>query len=150
MIDFCARCGSPPSELYSAMFDNIAELIWYGAEGTVVDPISKYKYGAEILIHSSWADKNWQPIDFPKSIRPFVKLRNAAKINKDWYVIPQEVGLPEIGAVIGLGNTKEEAIEQAKEHAKQISGYYIDIPEQALDKAEEELQKTLDLGIKLF
>lgn len=146
----CSRLGSPPNELYQSMFDNLGEIIWYGSEGKLVDPVSKYKYGAEILIHSSWADKNWQPIDFPKSIRPFVKLRNAAKINGEYYVIPQSIGLPEVGAVIGMGNTKEEAIEQAKEHAKQISGYYIDIPEQALDKADEELQKTLDLGIKLF
>lgn len=144
------NCGSPPNELYVEMFSNIDQIIWYGSEGKLVDPVSKYKYGAEILIHSSWADKNWQPIDFPKSIRPFVKLRNAAKINGEYYVIPQSIGLPEVGAVIGMGNTKEEAIEQAKEHAKQISGYYIDIPEQALDKADDELQKTLDLGIKLF
>lgn len=150
MTDFCSRNGSPPNELYQAMWDNLAEIVWYGSEGILVDPTSKYKFGAEVILHSSWADKNWQPITFPKEIRPYVKLRNACKIKNEYYVIPQAIGLPEIGAVIGFGNTKEEAIEHAKENARQVDGYYIECYEDSLDSAEEELKKTQDLGIELF
>ena len=150
MTDFCSRNGSPPNELYQAMWDNLAEIVWYGADGILVDPKSKYKFGAEVILHSSWADKNWQPITFPKEIRQYVKLRNACKIKNEYYVIPQAIGLPEIGAVIGFGNTKEEAIEHAKENARQVDGYYIECYEDSLDSAEEELKKTEDLGINLF
>ena len=146
----CARLGSPPNELYQDMFENIGDIIWSGSEGILVDPISTYKFGAELIIHSSWADKNWQPINFPPEIRDYIKLRSACKINNQYYVIPQAIGLPEIGAVIGLGNTKEEAIANCKENAKLIKGYYIDIYPDALDKAEKELQKTQALGIEIF
>ena len=150
MIDFCARLGSPPNEIYQEMYDNIAEIIWYGSEGKMIQPVSKYKYGVEILIHSPWADKNWQPIDFPKEIRKYVKLRNACRINGNFYVIPQAVGLPEIGAVLGFGNTIDEAINHAKDNASKINGYYINIPEECMDKAMEVLKETESIGIKLF
>jgi hypothetical protein len=34
LIDPCCRLGSPPSELYQNLIANIAEVMWYGAEGT--------------------------------------------------------------------------------------------------------------------
>ena len=150
MIDFCARAPSPPNEVYQEVYTNLAEVIWKGANGETVTPVSKFKYGAEILIHSSWADKNWQPVDFPAEIRDKVKLRNAVKIKDQFYVIPQSVGLPEIGAVIGLGDTMEEAINDAKETGKQVSGYYLEIPEDSLEQAEAEVQKLDDLGLSMF
>ena len=146
----CARAPSPPNELYQEIYTNLPDVIWSGANGIVVDPIAEFKFGAEIMIHSSWADKNWQPVDFPEKLRDRVKLRNACKINGRYYVIPQQVGLPEIGAVIGLGNTKEEAIAEAKEVGKQVSGYYIEVPQDALDAAEEEIAKMDKLGLKIM
>jgi predicted RNase H-like HicB family nuclease len=150
MIDFCARAPSPPNEVYQEIYSNLADVIWKGANGIVVDPVAEKKFGAEILIHSSWADKNWQPIDFPDKLRNRVKLRNATKIDGRYYVIPQSVGLPEIGAVIGLGNTLEEAVKEAKSVAKQVSGYYIEIPDNALDEAEEEIKKLAELDLAIF
>ncbi len=146
----CARAGSPPSELFSEFYLNLSEIIWDGANGTVTDPKPAGKYGAELLIHSTWADKNWQPVDFPEEVRSNVKLRNAIKIDGRYYVVPQSVGLPEIGAVIGWGSSKKAAMEMALEIADQVSGYYIDVPKQAFEESEEEIEKLDSYGIKLF
>lgn len=149
-IDFCARAASPPNELYQEFYTNLADIIWQGANGVLVEPEPAAKYGVEALIHSSWADKNWQPLDFPKELKPFIKLRNATFINGRYYVIPQAVGLPEIGAVTGWGNTLDEAIKACKEHAEQVKGYYVNVPCDAFDKAQEEIEKCAEYGLEMF
>lgn len=150
MLDFTSRCGSPPNELYQLMFTNLAEIVWYCAKGIIIDPIVEHKFGVEALIHSSWADKNWQEIHFPEKYRNNIKLRNACKINGHYYCAPQHVGLPEIGAVVALGNTLKEAIELAKEIASTVEGHYIDIKLDSFDKAQEEFDKLEEMGIKIL
>ncbi len=150
MIDFCGRAASPPNELYQAFYLNLAEIIWEGAGGVCVDPKPAAKYGAEALIHSAWADKGYQPLEIPDEIRPYVKLRNAVKINSRYYVVPQAVGLPEIGAVVGWGDTMEQAIDMVREVAEQVKGYYVEIKLDAFERAQEEISKSEEFGFKIF
>ena len=150
MIDLCARAPSPPNELYQEQYKNLAECVWYGANGIVVEPEAVAKYGAEIMLHSSWADKGWQPVSFPEELRDFVKLRNATKIDGVYYAIPQSCGLPECGAVIGLGNTLEEALDQAVEHAEQVTGYYLEAKMGAIDDIKKQCEKLEELGLNMF
>jgi hypothetical protein len=150
MIDLCARAPSPPNELYQEQYANLADCIWYGANGIVVEPEATAKFGAEIMLHSSWADKSWQPVSFPEEIRDMVKLRNATKINDTYYAIPQACGLPECGAVIGLGNTMEEALDNAVDNAEQVTGYYLEAKMGAIDNIKEQIKKLDELGLNMF
>lgn len=147
MIDLCARQASPPGELYQEMYTNFTDIVWNVANGKIIEPAVQAKYGAEALIHSPWADHNWQPISFPKEYREYVKLRNGCKINGQYYVIPQDTGLPEVGAVWGFGDTKEEAIDMVKEIAKSVDGFFVEVKTEAFDNVEEELEKHADLGL---
>ena len=150
VIDPCCRAGSPPSELLQLMYTNLPDIFWYGAEGTCIDPVPADKWGAELLIHSSWADKNWQAVQFPPEIRDNVKFRNLAIINGEYYVVPQSVGLPEIGAVVAVGPTLEEAVETCKEYSKHVKGYFIDMFADSLDEAQDEIEKLKKFGIDTF
>ena len=150
MIDLCARAPSPPNELYQEQYANLADCIWYGANGIVIEPEAVAKYGAEIMLHSSWADKGWQPVSFPEELRDFVKLRNATKIDGVYYAIPQACGLPECGAVIGLGDTLQEALDQAVEHAEQVTGYYLEAKMGAIDDIKKQCEKLEELGLNMF
>ena len=150
MIDFCARAASPPNELYQEFYTNLAEIIWMGANGVCIDPKPAGRYGAEALIHSSWADTHWQPLTIPDSIKKYVKLRNAMRIDGKYYTAPQGVSLPEIGAVVGYGNTLQEAIDMVKKVADQVKGYYIEIKVDAFDRAEQEIAKGEKFGLKIF
>jgi len=150
MIDACMRCGSPPGELFQEMYTNYSDIIWKGANGILVEPEPVAKYGAEVLINSQWADKNWQEISFPKEFRRNIKFRNAMIINGAHYVIPQSVGLPEVGAVVAWGNTMEDAIERCKEIASTVEGYDVEIPVEAFDKANEEIEKSAKWGLSYF
>ena len=139
--DPCPRCGSPPSELYQLMISNWPDIFWNGAGGDLVEPEFKAQWGAELLILSEWADQHWQAIEFPPSLRPQVKLRNCCMIDGRYYCAPQFSGAPEIGAVVALGSTPEEAISNCKSAADKVQGHYIDTHQDSLDEALEELQK---------
>lgn len=149
LIDPCCRLPSPPNEIQQMMFDNWPEIILAGAQGEMIEPNAVHQYGVCAMIHSSWADKNWQAVKFPEAVRPWVKLRNHCQIDGTDYVVPQEVGLPEIGAVVGVGDTLDEAIEHLETNAPQVEGYYVEIKLDAIQTAMEERQKAASVGIKI-
>lgn len=148
LIDPCCRAGTPSNELLQEFFINWPEMFLESAEGKVPTPEPAYKYGVIAMIHSAWSDKNWQAISFPDEVRQWVKLRNHTRINGKDYVVPTEVGLPEIGAVVGMGNTLEEAIQHVNDNASQISGYDLDIKLDAIPHALETVRQGEDFGIK--
>jgi len=150
MIDHCSRAGSPPNELYQNMISNWGDIVWYGAEGVMIEPIYKAKYGIECLIHSDWASENWQAIYFPDEIREWVKLRNACKIGDTYYIVPQSDGLPEIGAVVAIGDSLDECIKKVKKYADQVEGYRLDIKTGSIENMKEVISKAEKLGIKIF
>lgn len=150
MVDMCARAGSPPSEAYQLLYLNLAEIIWYGAKGIVIDPIVEHKYVVEALLHSAWSDDNWQAVTFHKKYRDNIKLRNACVVNGKYYCAPQSSGLVEMGAIVACGDTLKEAIELAKEIASTVEGHYIDIKLDSFDKAQEEFDKLEEMGIKII
>lgn len=143
LIDPCARCGCPPSELYQVLIENLAEIIWEGAAGTVVEPEYRAKFGAMVILTSEWAKANWQHVSFPKSVRENVKLHNMTVIEGEYYVIPHIDARSQIGAVVGMGDTPEAAIEECKRIAEQVEGHEIVKPVDAIDKAKDELAKVL-------
>jgi len=149
LIDPCTRCGTPSNELLQELFGNWGEIFWEGASGNIVAPEQVAKVGVEAMIHSSWSDKNWQAIYFPEKIRQFVKLRNHTKIDGKDYVVPQDVGLPEIGAVCGIGNTIPEAVKHLADNASQIKGYAIEIKLESISKALCQFEQAEEFGIKI-
>ena len=151
MLDLAARAGSPPSELFMNMFENFADIIWQGAGGVCIDPIPVAKFGVELMIHSEWAgDTNWQAVHFPDKLKDKITLKNFARINGNHYVVPQNYPLPEIGSVIAMGNSLEEAIETIKEYAELIESYDLVLHPEALDEAQNEIDKLTAWGIKLI
>lgn len=143
LIDPCCRAGSPPNELYQVMMTNMAEAIWYGAEGIVIEPEFKARWGAEVLLISEWADENWMHVSFPKAIREHVKLRNFCMIEGEYYVIPQWTGSAEIGAIVALGDTPDQAIAEVKRIAELVEGHLLSKPVDALDIAREQLEEII-------
>jgi hypothetical protein len=141
LIDPCCRLGSPPGELYGLWIENLAEIIWEGAQGVVIEPEYTAKYGAMCLLLSDWADDNWQQVEFPDKYRDNVKLRNVCKIDDEWGVIPQWTGMPEIGAVVAVGDTAKDAMEQVKAIADEVKGHSIEKPCDALDDAAHDLKE---------
>jgi hypothetical protein len=151
LIDMTCRHPEPPTCLQLEIYENYSEMIWLIAQGIVPEIKTKFKYGVQIIIKSDWAKTQDQYVSFPEQFKHFVKLKNMyIKEGKRYYQPQPGVEMEEIGAVIGMGNTLEEAINQAKAIAKQVKGYSIVCNGDALDKATEEIEKLKKAGIKLF
>lgn len=147
LIDPCCRCASPPGELYCEMYDNLAEMIWYASEGIIIPPKPKATYGVEVMLHSQWADKEWMPVFVDEDIQSMVKLRNRARFGGRDYSVPLDYNLPEFGAVIGMENTLQGAIDNAMENCELVTGIDVVPKCESIDKALEEIDKLEKLGI---
>jgi hypothetical protein len=147
MIDPCMRCGSPPFEGLMEGYDNLAEIIWEGAHGRMAPVLSAGKFLAIAMIHSQFALTNWVPLEIPSSIDRWVKLRSKAVVDGKVYHVPTQGEVPEIGAVVAVADSLDEARELVTERAKKVRGYLVDIKVEALDAAEEEIDRAKDYGI---
>jgi phosphoribosylamine-glycine ligase len=150
LIDVTARGGSPPSESMQEMISNWAEIMWHGAEGKMIDPVSEddAKYSAQAVVYSDHADEAWQPVNIPDEVRRWVKLFFHCRLDGIDYVIPQPAKFSEIGWVVGTGKTVKDAIKACEEHADQVTGYKLEIRTSSLQAAVEEIEKGEALGVQ--
>jgi hypothetical protein len=143
LIDVTARHASPAGEVYCGMFENLESVLMGGANGVIVNPETRYKYGAQVILCSEWYSLgHWQPVRFPEEIRKFVKLYNHCRIDGVDYCVPQLANMKQLGSVVAFGNTPEEAIKTCKDRAEQMEGFDLETECDALDKAYEEMQKV--------
>jgi hypothetical protein len=151
MIDPCMRCGSPPVEGVMEGYENLGEVMWVAAHGDVPAVQSAGEYVAIAMISSQFATQNWVPIDFPPSIERWVKLRNKAVVDGKVYHVPtfgdwnQQ---PEIGAVVAVADTLEEAKRLVRERAEKVRGYLVEVSVDALDCAEDEIARAKKYGVE--
>jgi hypothetical protein len=150
MIDFCARVGSPPSELWQEMYLNLGDIVWKGSNGIMVDPLPAAAFGCEAMIESRRPGTDWQTVCFPERVREHVKLRNVARIDGCYHLIPQNMGISDFGAVLGMGDSLDEAIREAKAIAAQISGSGVYVDTSSLDDVHAELEKLRALGMVIL
>ena len=143
----CLRCGSPPIEGTMEGYDNLAEILWEGAHGRVAEPRPLGKFVAMAMIHCQFALTNWVPIDVKEEDRRWVKLRNAAVVGGKLYHVPMGE-MPEIGAVVAVADSLDEARSLVKERAERVGGYNLEIHTEALDSAEEEIERGREFGVE--
>lgn len=144
-IDITARSSSPAGEVVYENIDNLGEVLWFGAEGKLVQPAWKYQFGAQCVLTSDWAFDHRLIFDFPEEIRPFLKLYSHARVDagdgigvKDQFV-PQVMKIRQVGSVIALADDPQEAIDLCKERAEMVKAFDLQYDLDALDKAREEI-----------
>jgi len=141
LIDPCCRMASPPGELYQTMISNLADILWHGAMGELVEPEFEAKWGAQLVMRSPWAERNWQPIEFPASVRENVKVSYLTRIEGRYYFIPQPVEMAEFGSIVAYGDSADDAIKKVTQVSEKIQGYGIKFNYEALEDAKSEMEK---------
>lgn len=124
LCDPCCRGGSPPFELQLNMLTNLAEIMWEGADGKLVEPKYAGKYGTQFILRSEWASSNPLFIEFPEKYRNQIKLHYATQFGTDLWIMPQ--GSAEIGAVVVCGDSLDACFEEAQKIAGEIKGTQIE------------------------
>jgi len=148
LIDLTTRCPAPPSALYWEMIENIGEIVELGANGELVEPVWRAKYGALAIITSDFANERWCPVSVKPEDRQWIKWRNYAEIEGQGYIVPTDgVKMPEIDDCIGIGDTPEEAIKACQEHAEAVSGFNVVVNSDSIIKALNEIETAEEEGI---
>ena len=150
MVDATMRAPSPPSELWQELFTNLSEIIWEGANGVLVEPKPAGKWGVEVILKSHWAEENWQTVSYPDKYANQIKLYNCVVIDGQRSVISFHEEMMEIGAVVGWGDTLEEAMEHAREAGESIEGYGIKFSMGAIEQAQKQIEELAALGVSPF
>lgn len=145
LIDPCCRSGSPPGELYQIIVENLGEVIWYGAEGVLIEPEFAGKWGAELILLSGSEEltETWTKVSYPKEYEENVKLRYYTERDGAKYVIPQANKMRFLGAAVAYGDTAKEAIDKVTEITKTVEAFEIKSDPAALEAALADLKETL-------
>jgi predicted RNase H-like HicB family nuclease len=143
VIDITARHASPAGETFCQAFENLPEILYFGAEGKLVHAKSSGKFVAQIILCSEWATHHPLAIEFPEEIRPFVKIYNHCRIDGVDYCIPDSTHAAEVASVVAVGDTIEEVCKQAKELAEKVSGFQLKAQCDYLDQAVKEMEDNL-------
>jgi hypothetical protein len=147
-IDPTMRFGIPPSACQSAAWTNLADVVWFGANGSLVDFECPYRYLVELELASDWASKHFMAVYWPKEHDGLVTLTRWHRFDDTNYIVPtgSMEGSANVGAAIGMGNTVEEAKQMALDVADSLEGFDVTFDTAAFDKLDAELDKYSKLG----
>lgn len=116
--DPTCRAGSPPSQVMTELYGNLAEIIWAGANGECVEPEPTAEFGAQVLLRIKGERTSWGVVELPKELRPWVKAGSAGEIEGRICSPPDEHSGNDLGWLVATGDTLAETIETIKGYAK--------------------------------
>jgi hypothetical protein len=152
--DATCRTQHPPGALFAEQVTNYSQIMYYGADGELVQIEHDFDFAAELILLTSGSDISFQALEIPKNVEPFVKLFSPCKHDGITYVCPESKHplmnqSDEIGSVVAMGDTMEEAIETVQEFASQIKGASLYYESDALAKCVKSIQSAKDEGMKM-
>ena len=148
LCDPCCRGGSPPFELQLNMLTNLAEIMWEGAGGKMVEPKFAGKYGAQFIIESKWSINNPLLVEFPAEYRDRIKFRYATMFGKELWIMPQKSDTPGFASIVTTGDSLDACFEEAQEIAGQIRGIGIECQIGSMDGLKKNLEQFAEWGVE--
>ncbi len=147
--DPCTRIPSPPGELYLEFYTNLADIIWAGAHGEIVEPVPIAPIGVQLILSSEWSDTHWNTLTWPSRFDRNIKLREACRVGGRYHTIPQHIGLTTPGSIIGWGASLDEAEAMVRAAAETLRATQVKVPLDALDELRETLAEAAAYGLKI-
>lgn len=147
LSDPCCRVGSPIFELELNMIKNLPDILWQGADGVLVEPEYKGKYGYEILVQSEWVNEHPLLVEFPEKYRDQIKFRYAAQFPDGLWILPQKAG-PIFGAIVTYGDSIDDCVAEAEEISGQIKGQNVESFTGSAEKLKANLEEMASWGIQ--
>lgn len=153
-IDATCRQPSPPGEIILEQAENLGELMYYGAEGNLVEIEKSHDFGVSVNLYSDWAGSNHLPVQIPDAIRQWVKLSESYRHDGIDWVIPKIVNDPvtgrreNIGCVVALGDSIEEAIETVTQRCEELTSFDTTYQISSLGECLRRIREGEKHGIK--
>lgn len=116
-IDPTCRGGLPSMGSQMELWKNLPEIIWYGANGNLVDPVPAAKFSAECALTAKGEKKSWAVVDVPPSLEQWMKLAGACQVDAVCFP-PDDSHGDEIGWLVAIGNSVKEVIDNIVKQSK--------------------------------
>jgi hypothetical protein len=114
-IDPTPRMPGQTGEHQLESMMNFADVIWHGANGVLIQPEFEWCFAAEATLHYEASTKDpaisdeWKTLDLPADVLRWMKLYHYCKLDGLYHFVAKSTD--EIGVMIGVGDSTEEAIE---------------------------------------
>ena len=145
-MDATCRFGSPPSEVYCELYSNFTEAVIDLAKGKMPTLKPSTLYGVQLVLTSDFGISEWLPVQYPKEIERWVKLKNSKKTKEGYYCIPN--GNDEfIGSVVAIGNDIKETMKKCVERANMVKAEKIEFYESAFKDVIQSIEAGKRFGI---
>ena len=145
LLEPTIRFPSPAGEEQMELYSNFSEIVYEGASGNLVQPVLTAHFACEAMIEHNGPKDRPRALQVPDSVRKWIKLYGTTKID-DKLVISQEFEC--IGAVVGIGDTPDEALEHLKSNAEEIKDQPVSIHVEAIAELIQEIEEAESDGIK--
>lgn len=148
LCDPCCRGGSPPFELQLNMIENLAEIMWEGADGKLVEPKYTGKFGAQFIIESKWSVDNPLLVEFPAKYREKIKFRYATMFGDQLWIMPQHSDTPGFASIVVTGDTLDECFEEAQKIADEIKGIGVEVNMGSMSGLTNNIEEFAKMGVR--
>ena len=145
-IDATKRAPSPPFEAMLEAYTNYPEAVDQIANGIVPALEHEKTHLAVLVLTSHWNEKHEIVVKVPEKAQRFVKLKNCYRDGEYSHCFPNQNG-GFFGAVVGLGNSSQEAVDECKENFEQIEGMEIDSSPDVFEQDSEAIKAGEAYGI---
>lgn len=144
LLEPTIRMASPAGEPQLELYDNLAEIIYGGANGQLVEPQCGAKFYCQAMLDHSGDPKRWRSVLVPASVRRWVKLYHACQVGDRIGLSP---GDKTVGSVLGIGDTPTEALEHLKDNLSALKDEPVCAHIEALAEAINEINEAEEEGI---
>ena len=145
-IDPTARMAGQTMEHALSNMANFGEVVWKGAHGELVKPDFLASHAAEATLHyTAGTPDGWKTLRIPEEVRDHVKFYHYCECDGLYHFPPGRND--EVGVVIGLGESVEEAIDDLKEHFELLSEEPLSIDMGDFAKLIEQIDEAQSEGI---
>ena len=147
-IDPCCRFPVPGSGAEMELIGNLAEVITAGAAGELVEPEMTADFAVECVLTSKCEKHTWRVVDFPESVKSFVKCPDSCEVDGRICFPPNDQHGEEIGWIFATGDTIKEAVNTMKERVKLLPDGVHACTESLFDLLKEALEAESE-GIEI-
>jgi hypothetical protein len=148
LCDPCCRGGSPPFELQLNMIKNLAEIMWEGADGNLIEPEFAGKYGVQFIVESKWVVNNPLLVEFPERYRDQIKFRYATQFGKELWIMPQRSDTPGFASIVVCGDSIDSCFDEAREISSSLKGIQVEACIGSVAGLRENLEEFAKMGVR--
>jgi len=148
LIDITCRGGVPSIESQIALWGNLADIIWHGSVGELVDPEPTAKYAVEAMVLHKDEKELWRILEVPDEAKDAI-MPYAACFHDGLYCFPPFAHSSEtVASIVTVNDDLAKAIERLKELAETLSDQPVKVSTNAIFEMLKSIQEAEKEGVE--